>query len=86
MDFSSEDEPNNEWMRAYLVGEEPPSVDVPNFFLTGLPLDTSVWLDLAFCDLAFCDVIGIPTNASYITLGVSGLEHVLERSGSSEQT
>lgn len=81
MDFSSEDEPNNEWMRAYLVGEEPPSVDVPYFFLTGLPLDTSVWLDLAFCD-----VIGIPTNASYITLGVSGLEHVLERSGSSEQT
>jgi len=78
---NGDDESDNEWMRAYLDGDDPPLVSVPYFFLTGLPFDSPVWIEPAVID-----AIGVPTDASYFTLGVSGVEHVLERRGSSEQT
>lgn len=81
MRSGSDEEPDNEWMRAYLDGEDPPSVNLPYFFLTGLPFDSPVWLEPEVFD-----AIGVPTNSSYVTLGVSGVEHVLERRDSREQT
>lgn len=76
-----EDAPDNEWMRAYLDGAEPPAFAVPYFFLIGMPFDQPVWIELEVID-----AIGLPTNAAYVTIGVSAAEHVLEQRGSSERT
>ena len=81
MTDSDDDFPDNEWMRAYLDGDEPPAFAVPYFFLTGMPFDQPVWVELEVID-----AIGLPTNAAYITIGVSAAAHVLERRGSSERT
>ena len=76
-----DDASENEWMRAYLDGDEPPAFTVPYFFLTGMPFDQPVWIELEVID-----AIGLPTNAAYVTIGVSAADHVLERRGSSERT
>ena len=46
MTDSDDDFPDNEWMRAYLDGDEPPAFAVPYFFLTGMPFDQPVWVEL----------------------------------------
>jgi hypothetical protein len=81
MNHYDDEAEGNEWMRAYLDGEDPPKYDLPYFFLTGHPFDSPVWMENAVLT-----AIGIPTNASYFTIGTSAADHILERRGSSGET